>query len=227
MVAKIAQPSKQGFIMKIVHQEKFIAGLTRGLKGALPGIEAQNRMAHKVRRRKMTPPDDVRIACVLALFYPKNNEWHTVLMERVSNTIRDKHKGQISFPGGKLEEHDASFEAAALREAKEEVNVNPKEVRVLGRLTELYIPVSNFLVYPVVGFSEEVPDLKPEPSEVANILEVPFEHFMRTEHVKTADLKIAPHITLREVPYFDINGQMLWGATAMMMSELLEVVKTI
>lgn len=211
--------------MEIVQQNQFINQLSEQLKLDLPGVEAQNAMAHKVRQRKMTAPDNVRVACVLALLYPKNNEWHTVLMKRVSNSVSDKHKGQISFPGGKLEEFDASLEAAALREAHEEVNIRPDEVKVLGRLTELYIPVSNFIVHPFVGFSESEPDLKPDPSEVAEIISMPLAHFQDKSNIDWRDIRITPNITLREVPYYKLQREILWGATAMMMNEMLEVIK--
>lgn len=195
------------------------------LKQPLPGIEAQYRMATLGRYRRITPPDTAVNAGVLALFYPKNEEWHIVLIERTSRYPEDRHRGQISFPGGRYEPNDPSLEFTALREAEEEVGIDVEQVEVLGKLTELYIPVSNFLVHPYVAYTGVQPDFTPQPSEVASILEVPFEHFLAEQNIRRTDMTVQGNIRLKDVPYFDIGGKILWGATAMMMSELLALVK--
>ncbi len=205
-----------------MHQH-FIDRLAKKLQKPLPGEVAQYKMAHVARRNKMIPPVSARQAGVLVLFYPRSKDWHIVLIERQSFHANDRHGGQISFPGGKHEAQDPSLEYTALREAQEEVGIDAQKVELLGALSELYIPVSNFQVNPYVGFVDHTPNFTPEVQEVRTVLEVPFEHFQNPANRKLTDLQIAQNLTLRNVPYFDVLGRVVWGATAMMLSELLEV----
>ena len=202
--------------------DKLISHLSQQLQGPLPGQEAQYKMAHAVRRRTIPAPDSARLAGVLALLYPKDADWHMVFIERPKRKD-DRHGGQISFPGGRREDDDDNLMATALREAEEEVGVTAEDVQLLGPLTELYIPVSNYLVNPYVGFLEYAPTFRPQPDEVHAILEVPFTEFLLPANRQKTDIKINPQITLRGVPYFNIQGKVIWGATAMMMSELVEL----
>lgn len=204
-------------------QHSFIQAIAGQLRQPLPGQAAQFRMAHVVRQQAVEPPPNARQAGVLALFYPHLSDWHLVFIERQPHHGHDRHAGQISFPGGKLEETDASLQETALREAEEEVGVPAQSIEVLGKLTELYIPVSNFQVHPYVGFTTERPDFVPDTEEVSAILEVPFEHLANAATRRKTNLQLAANITLKGVPYFDVEGKILWGATAMMVSELLAV----
>ncbi len=205
----------------------FIEKIEQRLHQPLPGKAAQNKMAHKIRMKVGEPSSDAKIACVLSLLYPKNNDWYIILMKRVSKFKEDKHRGQVSFPGGKLEPTDESLAAGALREAQEEVNVDPAQVKLLGQLTYLYIPVSNFLVYPFVGYTKQRPNFIPDPNEVASIIEFPLNHLFDSNNIKEIDKKISPNLILKGVPYFDIKGEVVWGATAMILSELVEILKPI
>ena len=121
--------------------------LRQRLKQPLPGREAQFKMASLRRLEELgpnlVPPPGAKVACVLHLIHWADGAWRTVLIERSANP-RDRHSGQVSFPGGRYEESDGVLEQVALREAEEEVGVLPEQVTILGRLTELYIPVSNF-----------------------------------------------------------------------------------
>lgn len=203
-----------------------IEALATALQQPLPGVEAQYKMAHAIRTNyDLERPDNVRVACVLALLYPKADDWHIVFIRRTSTDERDRHAGQIGLPGGKREETDRTLEMVALREAQEEIGVAPDDVRVLGRLTELYIPVSNFVVYPFVGHLNYRPQFIPQELEVDEVIEVPFQHFGKSDIVQKTDIELIDRVRLRNVPYFDLEGQVLWGATAMMMSELIEVCK--
>lgn len=205
-------------------RDDFICNLEKKLQGPLPGPEAQYRMAHVARRSAPLPPaNDVKLASVLALFYPKGGDWHLVFIERASANPKDRHRGQISFPGGRYEEEDQQPVNTALREAEEEVGVNARNIQVIGNLSELYIPVSNFLVKPFVGFTPDTPRFRPQAEEVKDILEVPFSLFQDPLTIQQVDLPLSENITLKNVPYFNVFGKILWGATAMMMSELLEV----
>lgn len=201
----------------------FIQHLELQLQQPLPGETAQFRMAHPQRRGSFPAPPHAISSAVLALFFPKNDEWHLVFIERESSNHNDKHKGQISFPGGRYDETDGAFDRTALREAEEEVGVDPATVRLLGKLTELYIPVSNFNVYPYVGMVDYQPQFRAQVSEVKSILEVPFRHFQDPLNEGITTVTINNNLVLNDIPYFDIDGMTLWGATAMMISELLEV----
>jgi len=152
----------------------FINKLERALKNPLPGVAAQHKMAHAVRKSYPQPDHNARKACVLLLIYPKDDQKHIVLIQRMSSDNKnDKHSGQVSFPGGKLEKEDKSLLDCAMREAQEEVGINPDEIKAIGELTKLFIPVSNFLVFPFVAYIDKTPHFVPQPSEVKGILEVP------------------------------------------------------
>lgn len=204
---------------------EFIDKLKIKFEEPLPGVDAQYRMATAFRYNRTPAPPHAVHAGVLALFFPKDGQWHIVLIERTSRYPQDRHRGQISFPGGRHETEDPSMQFTALREAKEEVGVEPDRIEILGALTDLYIPVSNFLVHPFVGYTEEQPAFRPEPSEVADILEVPVQHFLTEQNIRKKDMTVQGNVRLKEVPYFDISGKVLWGATAMMLSELLALVE--
>jgi len=206
--------------------EIIIEGLKRQLNEPLPGEKAQYRMASYTREdiesRNLKPPGDVRVAAVLAMLYPKNGDTYISLMER---TDRGAHAGQVSFPGGGVEKEDKDLTATALREANEEVNIQSEDVKILGKLTPLHIPISNSMVYPIVGYSRVVPDYVPDPAEVKSIIEAPIADFFNPDKLKLTDMRVPVGFVLKDIPYFDINEHIVWGATAMMMNELLEVVK--
>lgn len=203
-----------------------IAGqLQQKLSRPLPGIQAQFKMAH-VGRVKLPPvPVHARKAGVLILFYPKANSWNLVFIERNSNNTRDRHKGQISFPGGKFEPSDKTLRNTALREAAEEVGVNRDNIHILGELTRLYIPVSNFLVHPFVAITDRRPHFVAQEEEVKNILEVPYHWFFIPEIKSVDPLQLSQQLILPQVPQFNIAGRIIWGATAMILSELKEVIQ--
>ncbi len=204
--------------------DSFIEKIKTQFINPLPGRAAQYKMAPRIARES-NPAPNARIACVLALLYPKNNDWNIVLIERMpSNNINDRHSGQISFPGGKYETSDGSLTKAALREAEEEIGVISKDISIIGQMSDMYIPVSNFLVHPFVGYMDYRPKFIPQPSEVKDILEVPIPKLQDPSTIQFTDLKIPTGLTLKAVPHYNLNGHIVWGATAMMLSEFLEVV---
>ena len=213
---------KTGSVLKI---NGMIEKLKHQLTQALPGKPAQYKMAHAVRYNHQPAPPNARIACVLALLYPKNEESHIVLIERMSTNKNDRHSGQISFPGGGLENSDANLGAGAIRETNEEVGVISEDIELLGKMTELYIPVSNFLVHPFIGKIDYTPHFKPQLSEVKSILEVPLSLLRDPATLQKTDLRLSNQLTLKNVPYYNVHNHVVWGATAMMLSEFLEIIE--
>jgi 8-oxo-dGTP pyrophosphatase MutT (NUDIX family) len=205
---------------------QFTAQLRQHL-AELPGEEAQYRMSPPMRitseeARQYYP--SARQGAVLILFYPKEDGIYTVLIQRP--TYDGVHSGQVAFPGGKKEDSDPDLMATALREAQEEVGIDPAVVEVLAPLTHLYIPPSNFLVYPYVGVSLQRPDMIADAHEVEEILEVNIAHLMDEAKTGIKTIKVRQGQEF-ETPYFDLDGRTIWGATAMMISELLVVLRKI
>lgn len=161
---------------------------------------------------------DCREAGVLALFYPQDDTPMLVLTVRREDL--PDHPGQVSFPGGQRE-GDETLPETALREAQEEVALDPSPVRLLGSLTPLYIPPSDFCVHPFVGVLDHVPSLRPTDYEVGEILHVPLPRLLDPETLVEETWTL--HDQAVQVPYYDIDGPPLWGATAMMLAELLAV----
>lgn len=195
----------------------------------LPGREAQYGMAHGARKAWLNNyhvPTHAKRAATLTLLYPENDGFNIVLMKRVTNP-KDRHSGQVSFPGGKVEEDDRDLEHTALREAEEELGIPQTTVSILGKMTDVYIPVSNFLVHPFIGFTPNKPSFQLQHSEVQQIVEAPLSVLLNKANRKTTNLTLPNNITLKDVPYFDVNGNVVWGATAMMLNEFTTIIEAI
>lgn len=198
--------------------------LREKMRHPLPGKAAQFKMAHVARQAEYPVPPHARKAGVLAMFYPNaREEWQLALIERVSRSAEDRHGGQISFPGGGFEEKDGTLLRTALRETREEIGVDTSQVEVLGPLTELYIPVSNYVVYPFAGILPFTPSFSPQWDEVASVVETPLEILLDPQTRQMTEVRISSNILLKDVPFFNVKGKVIWGATAMMLSELLEL----
>ena len=196
--------------------QALIERLSRRLTASLPGGEAQSRMAPKALPAQQTPRSDLpKPSAVLLLLYPAAAGLSLLLTERSQAVTH--HKGQISLPGGRVEEGDDSLWHTALREAWEETGVNPDSVAMLGALTPLYIAGSHFHVHPFVGTTATTADWQPHPPEVTALLEMPLAHLMAPES-KRLDQRPLPE-GMRQVPYYDLDGRVIWGATAMILSE--------
>ncbi len=206
--------------MKMVFKDVLKIELTK----PLPGEEAQNLMSPSYAHAYRVPKPNYKEACVVLLIHIKENLPYITLIKRAYSHPEDKHGGQISFPGGKVDEDDCSFEYCALRELYEELGLDPNKIEILGRLSSLYVYVSHFLVYPFVGFIHGVPNYIPEESEVAQVFDVPLHHFLDTKNIKLKTLHSNGH-EIKDMPYYDINGDILWGATAMILSEFIELIK--
>lgn len=192
--------------------------LKKRLALPLPGKEAQYRMA-PTYRPTLDETDVKHLAGVTILLYPKNDTIYFPLIERP--VYNGAHSGQISFPGGKKDKEDKNLVFTALRECEEEIGVDSSKISVLGNLTNLLIPVSKFDVYPVVGIYKDVPSFIPQTSEVVSIIEVPL-HLVLNNNI-TKQKNVIFNGIEETVPYYDINNKMVWGATAMILSEFSQV----
>ena len=169
-------------------------------------------------------PEGTRDGAALLLVYPHAETLHLTLTVRGSG-LRN-HTGQVSLPGGRVDEGE-TFEQAALREAAEEIGVDPATVEVIGRLTPLHIPVSGYLLHPVVGFTTMRPAFQRAEWEVARIIEAPVSLFGDTRIVKR---EIRTRIVNGQsvdvdVPFYDIDGEKVWGATAMVLAEFCAILR--
>jgi 8-oxo-dGTP pyrophosphatase MutT (NUDIX family) len=204
--------------------KSFIEILKSELQKDLPGTEVQWEMASSdrmIRNFPRTPGPDARVAAVLILLYPDKGSIHTLFMQR--HNYEGVHGGQISFPGGKTEPSDIDIIHTALREAEEETGVDRSTISVIGTLTPLFIPVSNMIVTPVVGWTKEKPAFVHQPEEVVYLIEAELKRFLDPEIIKIKPFEIRrENIDIR---YFDYDGHVIWGATAMILNELLTIVK--
>lgn len=201
-----------------------IAKLSKVFELPLPGWNAQKRLINYDR----PPPHDVasidptaRQGAVLILLYPKNGELYTVLILR--NIYIGTHSGQVSFPGGKREAEDQSLWHTALREANEEVGITVEKVKFIGELTQVYIPPSRFLVTPFLAYAEEPPEFKRDRIEVKRIIETPISVFLNSNSILEKMMFVESVNTEIPIKYYDVNGEVVWGATAMMLSEMTAI----
>ncbi len=205
--------------------EFLISVLERKLKAPLPGKEAHLIMSPRPideRRFVAEMPAGIRNSGVLILFYTDGKGSFFPLIKRPE--YPGFHSGQMAFPGGKMEKTDENVIQTALRETEEEVGIDKHQVRVIGKLSDLYIPTSNFLVSPVVGFLEHPPKFVPDPKEVSRIVPTNLDHLLNAEIRKETVFEINESISLH-TPYFEIDGEIVWGATAMILSELIHVLE--
>lgn len=197
-----------------------IERLTAALARPLPGLEAQARMAVRPRRfwQPGKIPEGCKAAAGLLLVYPFAGEASVLLTVRSARV--SSHRGQVSLPGGGVDAGE-SLEQAALREAAEEVGLDPAGVGVLGLLTPLHIPVSGYVLHPVVATSPRRPGFRPSEHEVERLLEVPIATLASPDRLVVETWEREGHAY--EVPFFRVEGETVWGATAMVLAELLEL----
>ncbi len=211
--------------MKIDH---LVNELEIALNGDLPGREAQVQMAPKVRaeiERRYNYPDDAIESAVLLALFERNNELHLPAIVRTNTG--GVHGGQISFPGGRLEHYDQDHFSAAIRETEEEIGIDASGSRFLGGLSELFIPVSNYMVRPFLVFLEKEPqDYLPEDAEVDSILEIPLSPFYNKKNREEGTITTNKGFKIN-APYFPVEGRKLWGASAMILGELLGIIDQI
>jgi 8-oxo-dGTP pyrophosphatase MutT (NUDIX family) len=202
-----------------VRLQEIEASLRDRLAKTLPGIDAQIRFAPEMLKhawRTGQLPAESRQAAALLLLYPHHNGTAVALTVRASGLAR--HAGQISLPGGATDPGETLAEAA-LREAAEEIAVDPSAVRILGELTPVHVLVSGFTLHPVVGLTDRRPDFTPAPGEVEEILEVSLDDLRDASRIRQGT-RIREGVAV-EYPYFDLLGHQVWGATAMVLGEFI------
>jgi 8-oxo-dGTP pyrophosphatase MutT (NUDIX family) len=193
--------------------------LRERLAGTLPGLDAQLRFMPTPPRSGWTPgasPDDARSAAGLLLVYPGERGASIPLTMR-STRLR-RHAGQISLPGGATDEGE-TLAQAALREAYEEIGVDPARVRILGQLTPVYVLVSGFMLHPIVGITDARPEFRPAAHEVEQVIEVSIEDLQDASNIRHGT-RTREGVAI-EYPYFDLRGSHVWGATAMVLGEFI------
>lgn len=202
-------------------RDGFIEQLSRSLKETLPGPGSQSKMAPGIRLGNNH--DHYRNAAVLIILYPKENRWHLVLMKRPEYS--GVHSNQVSLPGGIHEATDTDLGVTALREAREELGIDDKKIRLLGQLSKLEIPVSGIEVSPYIGVYSETPVFHPEPAEVSYLIEVALSDLLSHDTVKEEIRTILCKVV--KVPFFQVGAEQIWGATAMILSEFNDVVRNL
>ena len=193
----------------------FIEALTKMLSRDLPGKSAQRKMMITPNRFPTENQENEGIpASILLLLYPLGGKWFFFLTKRSQNV--EHHKGQISFPGGVVEKNESKMNAA-IRETNEEIGVDKDAIKIIGSLTPFYIPVSNFHISPYVGWTEEKPHTKVQDAEVNRVFSVSINDLVLERNLKTKEDFYSNKSV--KVPYFDLNGETVWGATSMILSE--------
>ncbi|POY40627.1 coenzyme A pyrophosphatase [Flavobacterium alvei] len=206
----------------------FLEYVPKFLEVNLPASEAHFKMAplERIKTLKNMNFDSInpKNAAVMMLFYPKNGRTHLVLIVR--NSYEGIHSAQIAFPGGKFEPKDQTYVNTALRETQEEIGIHPEQIQIIMPFTNLYIQASNFMVYPFLGISKEEIVFIPDSNEVAQIIELPLSDFLNDNLIVSA-IMTTSYAKDIEIPAYKINEHIVWGATAMMLSELKEVLKKV
>jgi len=203
----------------------FVRQLKELLMAGLPGQQShfkmipENVINQRIEAQKNAKP---MLSSVLILFYPYQNETTTVLIQR--HSYNGVHSNQAAFPGGKAELYDKDFYDTALREAQEELNIISSEVEILGKLSNLYVPPSNYLIQPVVGFCHKRPEFLADIAEVKEFFEVKLSELLSPE-AKTHTTITFANGTSYNTPCYVWNDYTVWGATAMIISELIDVLK--
>ena len=191
----------------------------------LGGLEAQFKMAPKLRlqySKEKIEAQKPKRAAVLALFYPNQTQKTTLLLTQRAS-YKGTHSAQISFPGGKIEKSDTNLTETALRETYEEVGVSISSIQIIRELTDVYIPPSNFLATPFMGFAEQQPKFVLN-HEVENIIEITIDDLLDDNNISTINLTTS-YMKNIDVPCFKINNHIIWGATGMMLSEIKELLQ--
>ena len=199
-------------IIKRIHEQRNI----------LPGKTAHDELFPD--SRKNIPASDIskaKLSAVMMLIYPNiRNNAETVFIKR--NEYKGHHSNQISFPGGKMDPREIDLLQTAIRETKEEIGISVPQENIITKLSELHIPVSNFLVQPYIGYINNTPKFIPDRNEVSKLIKIEVEELIHLPMQKT---NLTLENKIFEIPYFPLKNEILWGATAMIVNEFRYMLK--
>lgn len=194
----------------------------------LPGKNSHLKMSPPNRAKELLGMQEqmnlARQSAIMVLLFPVNDQLKTVFIKR--SEYDGMHSGQIAFPGGKKEKTDQNFEETALRETFEEVGVKADDIEVIGQLSDLFIPPSNFIVKPFVGYCTRQPAYNIDRKEVQSVIEIDLADFYSENRIFEKEFSSGTSGQTIKAPYFDIMNIEIWGATAMITSELLDVLNS-
>lgn len=200
--------------------DHIINTLEKKLSEPLPGVTSHHKYMH-VGRQNVEIPKNVKSSAVLILLYPQKNNAYFPLILRPKYDGR--HGGQMALPGGKAEHSDENLIRTALREAQEEIGIKAIDVKVLGELTDVYVPVSNFIVHPVVGYVNYKPEFFPDEREVDKIYLTDIEDILKGGEIVYKNMKFGKQEI--SVPGFEIQDSWVWGATSLILSEFSDILR--
>lgn len=204
----------------------FINSLKRSVKQDLPSFNAHKLMMPEIRLKEFekTNPDNNTIkSAVLLLLFEKNNQLYLIFIKR--QKYDGIHSGQIAFPGGKFENNDKTLTTTALRETYEEIGISPSQIEIIGQLSELFIPPSNFLVQPFIGYTKQIPDYKINDYEVEVVFEVSINEIIYANPINNVEFELFNNQTIK-APCYIFENHKIWGATSMILNELITIIKT-
>ncbi len=214
---------------RIMNFDDFLISLSKVKNLSLPAQVSQLKMSPPFRLELIEMSKDkmkrANRAGVMALFYPDKRQ-QTKLVLILRNTYNGVHSGQIGFPGGKFQPNDVSLEKTAIRETSEEIGIPEQSIEIIKKLTEVYIPPSNFYVQPFFGIIKDTPTFNKQDDEVEEIIEVLLNHLFNEVNVINTSVETSYKIKV-EVPAYKLNGHIVWGATAMMLSEIKDLLKKV
>lgn len=165
---------------------------------------------------------EYKASAVAIILFEDQDDHHFILIQRTE--YKGIHSGQISFPGGKKEESDTSFEHTARRESFEEIGIDLEDATLLGKLSPVYIPVSGFLVEPFVFHYPYIPNFQLQDREVASIFSIPIKELLQENVISTMNISSENKLVMKNVPCFNLQEKQVWGATALMINEFREVI---
>jgi len=208
--------------------ESFIKKLEEELRKPLPGQEAHLKMTSLQRFQELIDYQDqsdaVESSVLILLFpYGTHNEVSLVLIQRPQ--YEGVHSGQIALPGGRYETSDSDFRFTALRETYEEVGIEPDEIRIIGKLSELFIPPSNYNVHPYIGYMPYSPCFYKDDAEVEEIIILRLADLINEKSIRVNEFKVSSGLIVK-APCFEIDGTNIWGATAMILNELKTIIRS-
>ncbi len=202
-----------------------IQSIQKRLKLDLPGNAAHMEMVPTlpkgapIRIKHSSPPKE---GAVMVLLFQENGTYKFPLIKRPN--YEGVHSGQMALPGGKYEKDDQDLSHTALRETNEEIGVASETIQIIGSMSSFFVAASNFQILPVIGFVDHRPDFVPDAREVDDIVIADIFDLIDTKKRKVKEIIVGNGISLNS-PYYDIEGQVVWGATAMMLSELSVILK--